>query len=428
MTRNKSNRIFHRYLHDSRGGLLPMIAVMFPVIMGMAGLGLDVSNWMMQKRNLQTAADAAALAGAYELLNGDEQNVQSAALNEAINNGYDADGDGSITVNITGEDGDQQIEVTIRARANTFVSSLINGDASYTETVAAAEAGGGDGSFCMLSLDETANGAISTQGNVTINAAGCGIAVNSSSDSALDIGGTSDVDIGQLSIAGGIDVGNNADINYADLDTGVAATPDPYEDLEVPESAPCSRADSRHSLSINSDTVLSPGTYCGGINISNGDVDFEPGVYVIDGGDFSITTNGNVFGEGVSFVLTNSGEGSDASLNIAAGGDLYFSAPEAGNDMEGVVFYQDRNIREHASNGNSITGSASLNIEGVAYFPENNVFYGGGAGVDSDATSPCSMMIAKTITLAGNPTMGNSCEDESGVRQIEGPPGIRLVY
>lgn len=49
MKPNIKSRIFHRYLQDTRGGLLPMVAVMFPVIMGMAGLGLDVSNWMMQK-------------------------------------------------------------------------------------------------------------------------------------------------------------------------------------------------------------------------------------------------------------------------------------------------------------------------------------------------------------------------------------------
>lgn len=421
-------KIFWNYITNRRGGVLPMIAVMFPVMMGMAGLGLDVSNWMMQKRNLQTAADAAAIAGAYEILNGDEQNVETAALREAVNNGYNPDGDGSITVNITGEDDDRKIEVTVRARANTFISTMLAGDNVYTETLAIAEAGSGNGDFCMLSLDEAANGAISTQGNVTIDAAGCGIAVNSSSDSALNIGGTSDVTIGQLSIAGGAEIGNNADVDYADLDTGVAATPDPYEDLEVPAGDPCSREDSRNALSVNSDTTLSPGTFCGGISISNGNVDFEPGVYIIDGGDFSVTTNGDVFGEGVSFVLTNSGEGADSSLQIAAGGDLYFSAPESGDDMEGVVFYQDRNIPERANNTNRITGAASLDIEGVAYFPENNLFFGGGGETDSDATSPCSLMIAKTITLAGNPTMGNSCEEESGVRQITGPPGVRLIY
>ena len=96
--------------------------------------------------------------------------------------------------------------------------------------------------------------------------------------------------------------------------------------------------------------------------------------------------------------------------------------------MEGVVFYQDRDISEHASNSNRLTGSAALNIEGVAYFPENDVHYGGGAAVDSEAESPCSMVIARTITLAGNPVMGNNCQEDSGVRNIGGPPGVRLVF
>lgn len=410
------------------GAVLPMVAIMFPVIMGMAGVGVDMSNWMMQKRNLQTAADAAAIAGAYEYVNGDEENVEAAALREAENNGYSAGADSTIEVSIVEIDGQEQVQVTVRERANTFMAGLLYNDTAYTATLARAEAGGGDGDFCMLSLDDSANGAISTQGNVTIDAAGCGIAVNSNSDSALDIDGNSEVDIGQISIVGGMDVGNNADVTYSDLDTGVADTPDPYEDLVAPEGDPCSREDSRQSLSITGDATLSPGTYCGGISIANGSVDFEPGVYIIDGGDFSITTNGDVFGEGVSFVLKNSGEGSDPSLQIAAGGNLTFSAPTEGEEMEGVVFYQDRNIGEHASNSNRLTGTASLNIEGVAYFPENDVFYGGGSEVDSDAESPCSLIIARTITLAGNPVMGNNCQEDSGVRDIEGPPGVRLVY
>lgn len=428
LIKRRAAKAFNSYLDGCEGAVLPMVAIMFPIIMGMAGVGVDMSNWMMQKRNLQTAADAAAIAGAYEYVNGDQNNVEAAALREAVNNGYNADADGTIEVSIVEVDGQEQVQVTVRERANTFMASLVYSDAVYTETLARAEAGDGDGDFCMLSLDDSANGAISTNGNVTIDASGCGIAVNSNSDNAMDISGTSDVDIGQLSIVGGMDVGRNADVEYADLDTGVAATPDPYEDLEAPEGDGCSREDSRSALSITENTTLSPGTYCGGISISNGDVDFEPGVYIIDGGDFSITTNGDVFGEGVSFVLTNSGEGSDPSLQIAASGELTFSAPTEGEDMEGVVFYQDRNIREHASNSNRLTGSASLNIEGVAYFPENDVFYGGGSEADSDAESPCSLIIARTITLSGNPVMGNNCQEDSGVRDIEGPPGVRLVF
>ncbi|MDP8908671.1 MAG: pilus assembly protein TadG-related protein [Chloroflexota bacterium] len=61
----------HR-LHSARtargeaGAVLVMVALMMPVMVGFAGLVVDVGNWFAHKRHLQTQADAGALAGAGE--------------------------------------------------------------------------------------------------------------------------------------------------------------------------------------------------------------------------------------------------------------------------------------------------------------------------------------------------------------------------
>ena len=53
------------YIIDRTGSIIPMTALMLPLIVGMTGFGVDVSMWMMNKRDLQSAADAAAIAAAW---------------------------------------------------------------------------------------------------------------------------------------------------------------------------------------------------------------------------------------------------------------------------------------------------------------------------------------------------------------------------
>jgi hypothetical protein len=49
------------------GQVLVFVAVIVVVLVGMAALVIDVGSWYQAQRHLQTAADAAALAGAHEL-------------------------------------------------------------------------------------------------------------------------------------------------------------------------------------------------------------------------------------------------------------------------------------------------------------------------------------------------------------------------
>ncbi len=50
-----------------RGVVLVWVAMLLPVILGLAAFGVDVSYWYFEQRQLQNAADAAALAAAHDL-------------------------------------------------------------------------------------------------------------------------------------------------------------------------------------------------------------------------------------------------------------------------------------------------------------------------------------------------------------------------
>ena len=52
---------------SERGTVLPLVALSMVALTGMMGLGLDVGSLYRHRRNMQTAADAGALAGAAEI-------------------------------------------------------------------------------------------------------------------------------------------------------------------------------------------------------------------------------------------------------------------------------------------------------------------------------------------------------------------------
>jgi Flp pilus assembly protein TadG len=76
---------------SERGQAFVLAAVAMVMCMGMAALVLDVGNWFRDKRRLQGAVDAAALAGAQSLPD-DASAAQSQALSYANKNGGDVAG------------------------------------------------------------------------------------------------------------------------------------------------------------------------------------------------------------------------------------------------------------------------------------------------------------------------------------------------
>ena len=80
-----------RVWRDERGVSAIMVALSLTVLVGFAGLGVETGLWYSIKRQNQSAADAAALSAAYEILAGNtnlEINLIPAATRAATQNGY----------------------------------------------------------------------------------------------------------------------------------------------------------------------------------------------------------------------------------------------------------------------------------------------------------------------------------------------------
>src|SRR5579871_4292335 len=89
--------LFKNFASDQRGGVIPAVALLMPILLGLSALALDVGTLYATRRQLQTAADAAALAAVYQMrdqiLNpSGTYNPAAAALDFASRNGVSSVG------------------------------------------------------------------------------------------------------------------------------------------------------------------------------------------------------------------------------------------------------------------------------------------------------------------------------------------------
>jgi secretion/DNA translocation related TadE-like protein len=105
-----------------RGQATVLTVVFLAVLLGMAALVLDVGSWFREKRQLQTAADAAALAGAQALPEDTSRAAALAAQYASTNKGA------SITPDVTISGANNVITVKTSSKAPGFFSKVFGID------------------------------------------------------------------------------------------------------------------------------------------------------------------------------------------------------------------------------------------------------------------------------------------------------------
>src|SRR5438105_12333561 len=76
-------------LSKTGGATLPLVALSLSALIGFTGLGVETGLWYAVKRQNQSAADVAALSGAFELLAGKPySDICGFAKRDATRNGF----------------------------------------------------------------------------------------------------------------------------------------------------------------------------------------------------------------------------------------------------------------------------------------------------------------------------------------------------
>ena len=411
------------FLRDRRGVVVIMFALMLPILVGFVALGVEVTFWFMQHRDLQSAADAAAIGASYSVKsNGSDSEIDAAALQEAVRNGLDTSDGDTIDVNMPPTSGsytsnDYAVEVVLSRPVALLFSGVFLDNAISVDTRAVATLTSKT-EACVLALDTSSSGTLKNQGNANISMTGCAVAVNSSNSSAITITVNSTLTTDCASVVGGYSVGSNATLatECPSAQSGALAVDDPYVNVAEPPIGSCLQT----NYSISSGT-LPQGTYCQGVNFSGTVELVTGGVYVIDRGTFRVNAGATLTGTNVTIFLTSSTGSQYASVTINGGADVTLSANDSG-DYAGILFYGDDDTPTSPPSNQTFNGGATMDLTGALYFPKGNINYTGGASLGGS----CTQMIAQTITFGGDAEMNTACSN-SGMSSIEILDTVGLV-
>jgi Flp pilus assembly protein TadG len=118
------------------------VAILLPVIIGFAGLAIDVGSWYLTQAQLQNAADAAAIAGALDLPN-NPTGAATAARTQVTDNIS-----GATVTSVTPYNGNSsQIQVTVSKTASVSFASVLGISAPTVTASAVGTASQGTGTF-----------------------------------------------------------------------------------------------------------------------------------------------------------------------------------------------------------------------------------------------------------------------------------------
>ncbi len=428
-----------RQWKDESGQMIVMLAVSLSTLLAFMGLAVDVGLLFHARRQVQTAADAAASAAALDYrYNGSTSGANTAGLAAASANGLkDTTLGGTATVTIlnpvTGLYGNSNGTVFVQAVVSepnpTFFMKLLSFGSVRVAAKAVAAIAASNG--CVWALGTTGKD-IDNTGSGDLSVPNCEIYDDSSSSNALNETGSGSITAAKIGVVGNYNKTGSGSISPKPM-IGMVAVSDPLASLQPPAipTGSCSGSGCTVSNTGSSNMSINQGTYTSISNTGSGTLTLNPGNYIINGNltnsgsgslilgpgnytiDGSFTSSGSgslTLGAGLYIVegnlqLSGSGPMSGAGVSFYTGGqtsvsgsgNVNISAPTSGA-QDGILFFQSRSDTQTMS----ITGSASLGLNGIVYVPSGQLnFTGSGSGkMNTD-------LVVKSLNITGSGSFSN---------------------
>lgn len=403
-----------------RGYTLVFVAMGLLVLMGSAGICFDVGYLEDTQRQMQTAADAAATAGAQEIVRGDFSGLASAAQVGATSNGF-TNGTSNITVTINNPPlsgyyagNTDAVEAIITQAAPTFFMRAFN--ISTATVYARAVASQVTSPNCVFALDPSMADALEANNDADVKV-GCGVIDDSSSSSAAFATGSASINATGINVVGGYSNNNNGSFSPTPK-TGVLPITDPLAAIPAPTVGSCTQTDPNWGQLGGQTITLYQGTYCGsGLDIENGmKAIFTSGTYIISGNGMHIAGGSTVTGSNVMFYITKGNGYSFAPLIIDNGTTVTLSAPTTGT-YAGILFFQDRSITtaNTSNSATSLAGGANMTLTGAIYTPGTQLDVSNGTNTSASYT----IIVADSILFQGGITLNANYSGLQGGSPIQ---------
>jgi len=451
-------KLLTKIWRNRRGNVIVIMGAMLPLVIGCAGLATDTIQWTLWKRQLQRAADSAAIAGVYTRSVTDTQAaVETSVCNDLAKNQktgmalagtYYTCADGTTrrgTVTLVSDSGTMtkavQVSLTVSQSlpfSAMFMTAVPNITANAT---AASVPGGGSACFIGLTTVSTETG-LGFTGNAAISAGDCDGFSNSPSANTSTAKGSSDVTLNSIGGVGGIQASNNFHVGaYRPYSPAIA---DPFINVTPTVSDMVCNATTTTTHGNNGSNITGPvaldentvfplvdatsgkATNCfSSLSVgSNKTLTLPAGTYYINGGDAFV--QGNLTCNGCTIVLTNVNPASTTigQFKVNASSLINLTAPTSGT-YAGVAIYQDRRAVDSSSNVNKINGNSSSVITGALYFPNQQLEYNG----TGSTSAFCTMFVAKRLVFTGNSSTSNKFNSLSSCSGygLPNPQTLRLI-
>ena len=367
-----------RIHRDERGQTILLVAFSLPILIGFIGIATDVGALFKDKRTMQTAADAAAIAGALDLNSAGSGslvnlgNVVLAARAASAANGFtDALNGVHVTVNdpptwpasnYVGTAGTPNgyVEVTITKTEPTIFLALF-GYPSVTVLARAVATNTGPGVCVFAGIgNNPPTGTPLTVAGGSIQATQCGVVVNSNNSPPMAVSGS--LTATSVGVVGDCSSGCGGTISPHNLSQASCPTPTLWPLSRKPPAVEGPTSTSPAAQTLRAATTVSQplGSYT--INLQGGTYTFA--------GDLNLSGTGTITGAGVTIFM-----GAAGALTIGPNTIMTLSAPASGT-YNGILFAQNST---NPSPANIAIGPTS-NLQGILYFPD--------ASLTVTATSP----------------------------------------
>jgi len=383
-----------RRMRCEAGNASVTFALMIPVILGTAGIGIDYVRAATMRTRMQAVADAAAISSARELQMAKSEPDKIAAIATS----YVASQlpDVAVQTNVDAEA--LTVQVVLQKDLNlTLAGTVWRGDIHLKAAATAKMTSGLP--LCLVGLDTKAVGAIKLEENALLTAPACLVYSDSKSPQGLMSMDNAVLRAGFICTAGGKLNTNSA--NFSPMpQTDCPVIPDPLAARQPPSVSGCSATDQVIDGGI---ITLAPGVYCGGLRITNGaQVTFSAGTFVIKDGPLIVNNDASVQGTNIAIFLSGAG----ANLVFEAATTINISAPKDG-PLTGILIFDDptgapapvdskkaykaytkqgRSPREHL-----ILSDNARTLLGTIYMPQGRLII--------DATKPIADRSAYTVLV-----------------------------
>ena len=422
---------FRTFLGDRSGNVIIPGAIALLGFLGLVGSGLDMARIEMQRADLQSVVDAAALTAVKEMAfsTGNAERIRFVASAQVQ---LRAEGR-----TITSKPVVDLAAQTLTVTANMPVKAVFPGPFSSVKQVSAtatAQFSGSAGNICMIGLDPTARSTLKMSSNARITAENCAIYSNSTSTSSVDVTVSAQVKADLVCSSGGFR--GNKELVDAEVVTDCPQIEDPLTGREKPFENTFAIADNRSyfsnliiqyrlgrdddddddddddegnsqytndgcdfrnaSVRFGQTVTFTPGVYCGGLTVTGGTANLEPGVYTMRDGSLTVWFGGTLTGENVGFFMS----GALATISFTGSSNIELTAPKDGV-MTGMLFFEDPD--SPVATYHTISSNNARRLVGTVYIPRSKLVISGSDPIADQ--SEYTIIVAREFELREGPNL-----------------------